>query len=440
MLTSTDKTEKDTSPDQRWVRGELFGLEIPADAEALQSGGASFLTRAFHASGALAPGNSVSRILGAEDFAGGGTGSKLLLTVEYTSPGQAPPADLFIKFSRNFSEELRDRARFMMVSEARFAVLSRSPDFPVTVPACLFADVDPGSGTGLIITERIAFGSAGIEPHYPKCMDYSVPEPLEHYETIIKALARLAGTHRSGGLSPDFDRHFPYDRKQSAAMITIHSPEEKLLQRAGRMFEFIGRYPQLFPDNIRSTEFQRQFLDDIPRVIAAESRIRELLMGDPDFIALCHWNANIDNCWFWRDSAGNLQCGMLDWAMVGQMSVAQSIHGAISGAATPLWDEHLDDLLALFVQEYAAHGGPLLELDELRRHILLLLAVAGVSYFMSAPLAIGREIPDLEGVKSYRDECFRRHENARIQLHMMTKMLNVWQTRKLGELVGQLAG
>lgn len=436
---STKKNGKTGSPDKQWGRGELFDLDFPADAEALLSGGENFLTRAFHASGALPCDNGVSRILHAEEFFGGGTGSKLVLSIAYSRPEPNLPEQLFIKFSRNFDNSLRDSARFMMVSEAKFAVLSRSSDFPVTVPRCLFADVEVESGTGLIITERVAFGSNGLEPLYPKCMDYIVPEPLEHYKAIIKALAKLAGTHRRGGLSPDFDNHFPYNREQASSAISIRSSEEKLIRRATGMFEFINRYPQLFPDNIRSPVFHRQFISDIPHVISAEVQIKQLLNGNPDFIALCHWNANIDNCWFWRDYHGTLQCGLMDWAMVGQMSVAQSIHGAISSAGNSIWNDHLDEILRVFIAEYAAHGGPLLDLEELRLHILLLLAVAGVSYFMSAPVAISREITDLDTVESYQDECFRRHENARIQLHMMTKMLNVWQTRKLGDLITQVA-
>lgn len=424
--------------DTHWARGELFGLDIPADAEALLSAGVVFLTRAFHASGALSANNSVSHILHSEEFFGGGTGSKLLVTVAYASPEPELPDTLFIKFSRNFHEELRDRARFMMISEAKFAVLSRSPDFPVTVPKCLFADVESESATGLIITERIAFGENGLEALYPKCMDYIVPQPLEHYKTIITALATLSGTHKAGGLSPDFDAHFPYNPEQASAAFSIHSPEEKIFQRADRMCDFINQYPQLFPANIRAKEFHQQFMRDIPDVIAAQHRIKALLTGNADFIALCHWNANIDNCWFWRDADGALQCGLMDWAMVGQMSVAQSIQGVISGAESSLWDKHLDDILQLFVTVYAAHGGPQLDAEEVKRHILLQLAVAGLSFFMGAPVAIGREIPELDAVKSYRDECFQKHENARIQLHMMTKMLNVWQTRNLGEIVRQL--
>ncbi len=433
-----DKNEQAASVHKRRVTGEIFGLEIPADIETLLSSGTDFLTKAFHTSCALAANNRVSRIVEAEEFFGGGTGKKLLLTVAYELPEADLPEQLFIKFSRNFDNELWDRARFMMISEANFAVLSRSPGFPVTVPACLFADVEPQSGTGLIITERINYGRNGVEALYPKCMDYTVPAPVEHYTAILKGLAKLSGAHRGGRLSPDFDKKFPYSREQSSAMFAIHTPEEKLIQRANRMFDFIKRCLKLFPENLRTPEFREQFIRDIPDVVAAQGRIREVLYGNPEFIAFAHWNANIDNCWFWRDANGTLQCGFMDWANAGQISVAQSVNGAISGAEPSIWNEHLDELLIVFIEEYAAQGGPRLSLEELRLHNLLVVAVSGVAYSMSAPIAVERDIEDIDAVENYQDACFREHENARIQLHMMTKMLNVWQTRKLGDLIRKL--
>ena len=435
-----EKNEKPASGDKRWVSGEIFGLEIPADAEALVSGGSDFLTNAFHASGALAANNRVNRIVETQEFLGGGTGKKLLLTLAYELPESALSEQLFVKFSRNFDNELSDRARFMMISEANFAVLSRSPDFPLTVPSCLFADVESQSGTGLIITECITYGRNGVEPLYPKCLDYTVPEPVEHYKAILKGLARLSGAHRGGRLSSEFDKRFPYNRKQASGVFAIRIPQEKLIQRANRMFDFIERYPKLFPENVRAPELRGQFIRDIPDVVAAEDRIREALYGNPAFIAFAHWNANIDNCWFWRDVEGVLQCGFMDWANAGQISVAQSVSGAISGAEPFIWNEHLDELLTVFIEEYAAQGGPRLSLDELRLHNLLIVAVSGVAYAMGAPIALERDIEEIDAVQSYQDDCFREHENARILLHMMTKTLNVWQSRRLGDVVRGLRG
>jgi hypothetical protein len=433
-----DKSGQPPSVGKRRVTGEIFGLEIPADVETLVADGTDFLTKAFHASGALAANNRVCRITKAEEFFGGGTGRKLLLTLLYELPEPALPEQLFIKFSRNFDKELWDRARFLMISEANFAVLSRSPDFPVTVPACLFADVESESGTGLIITECITYGRHGIEPLYPKCLDYTVPAPVEHYKAILKGLAKLSGAYRGGRLSADFDRKFPYDRKHASSIFSINIPEEKLIQRALRMFDFIERYPKLFPENVRAPGFREQFIGDIPDLVAAGGRIKEVLYGNPEFIAFAHWNANIDNCWFWRDAEGILQCGFMDWANAGQISVAQSVSGAISGAEPFIWNEHLDELLTVFIEEYAAHGGPRLRLDEMRLHILLIVAVSGLTHSMGAPIAIARDIAEIDAVESYRDDCFRDHENARIQLHMMTKTLNTWQTRRLGDVVRKL--
>jgi hypothetical protein len=430
--------QRAASVEKRRVAGEIFGLEIPADPETLVSEGTDFLTKAFHTSGALAANNRVCGIAKAEEFFGGGTGRKLLLTLAYEFPEPALPEQLFIKFSRNFDNELWDRARFTMISEANFAVLSRSPGFPVTVPACLFADVESESGTGLIITECINYGRDGVEALYPKCLDYTVPDPVEHYKAILKGLAKLSGAHRGGRLSPQFDAKFPYSREQASAVFAIRVPEEKLIQRANRMFDFIERYPKLFPENIRAPGFRRQFIRDIPDLVIAADRIREVLYGNPEFVAFAHWNANIDNCWFWRDGEGGLQCGFMDWANAGRISVAQSVSGAISGAEPFIWNEHLDELLTVYIDEYAAQGGPRLSVDEMRLHNLLIVAVSGLAHSMGAPIAIERDIAEIDALESYRDDRFRAHENARIQLHMMTKMLNVWQTRGLGDVVREL--
>ncbi|SEP27244.1 hypothetical protein [Trujillonella endophytica] len=422
---------------ERWAPGRHFGLPVPADAGTLLADGPGFLTRAFRASGALAADNAVRGIVGWEEFHGGGTGKKLLLTVAYDSPGPGLPEELFVKFSRNFDNELWDSGRHHLVSEVDVAILSRSPDFPVPVPAVLFADVDPETSTGLIVTERIPYGRDGVEPHYPKCLDYTVPDQVGHYAAILRGLARLSGAHRAGRLPSDVDSRFPYDRERATAPSGRQAPEAKILQWAGRLFDFVDRYPQLFPEHARSAAFREQFLADIPDVLAAGDRITKVLHGNPDLIAFAHWNANIDNCFFRPGPDGRLEAGFLDWANAGQLSVAQSVSGAISCAEPSLWDDHLDDLLTVFIEEYAASGGPQLDLDEVRLHVLL-IAASGLSHSMGAPIALAREVGDLDALEGPRDRRLVEHENARIQLHMTTKMLSLWRSQRLGDLVRAL--
>lgn len=418
-----------------WVIGDLFGLEIPADIEALKSDGAEFLTAAFRASGALLGSNAVSKITQSDECFGGGTGRKMLLSVEYSAPVLALPTQLFVKFSRSFDDPMRDRSKHMMVPEVRFAALSRMPGFPIRVPECLFADVDAQSGTGLMITERVPFGKDDIEPQYQKCMDYAVSQPFEHYVAIIKALARLSGTHKAGNLPEHFTEQFGFDLDQALAADPMRYTGDKLFRRVTRIGEFIGKYPQLFPKNLISPEFRAKFVREAPRAVAKEAVVKRFLYSNPDLIALCHWNANIDNGWFWRNADGELECGLMDWGRVGQMTVAQTIYGAFSGAEKALWDEHFDEIVALFANEYRVCGGPSLDVSELKAHTLLVTAMMGLAYLMDAPAIIERQIPDLDTAQGPTDERFRANEDSRVQLHMLTMFLNQWQTNNLGALI-----
>ena len=139
-----------------------------------------------------------------------------------------------------------------MEPEVRFAALSRAPGFPIAVPSVLFGDYHCGTGTGILITERIHFGTKGIERQYHKCLDYEMPEALEHYRALLTALARLVGTHRSGRLPADLAAHFPLDLQ--AATVGERAPlsADKLDRRLAHLAEFVETHPGLLPDNVRA--------------------------------------------------------------------------------------------------------------------------------------------------------------------------------------------
>lgn len=143
------------------------------------------------------------------EVSGGSTGRKAVLTVRYAKPDTVARTDLFVKFSRDFDDAVRDVGRNQMESETYFAALTRAPGFPIAVPATQFADFHRESGTGLMISERIAFGEGNIEPQYHKCLDYEMPDQVAHYRALLTAVARLAGTERSVGCPPTSSRASP---------------------------------------------------------------------------------------------------------------------------------------------------------------------------------------------------------------------------------------
>lgn len=425
-------SNQDRSVPVNFVRGDSTGLCIPAHSEALRDGGETFLTQAFRTFGTLSADNCVARITCLTPCPGGSTGQKAFLSVEYEKSEPGLHHDLFVKFSRDFDDPIRDnRGKYEMEGEVRLAELSRLSGFPIKIPKAYFADYHRESNTGILITERIAFGTKGVEPHCPKSLDYKLADPLAHYRAIVTSLARIAAAHKSGRLLADIDAYCPYDA-EAAASIVIPYNEQQLRDRVARYADFVARAPQLFPDNIKSPAFFATLDRQVGRFLEHETTINRFLQSDSRFIALCHWNANIDNAWFWRDAAGTLQCGLMDWGHAGQMNVAFSLWGCLSAAGLDIWNEHLEELLALFICELAENGGPRLEMADLRLHFELYVALMGLSYFIDSPSRILFRLPEAATAAGPRDPVFDKSETARNQLHISTVFLNFWQACDLG--------
>ena len=120
------------------------------------------------------------------------------------------------------------------------------------------------------------------------------------------------------------------------------------------------------------------------------------------------------------------------------MPIALALWGCLSGAETQIWDNHLDELLTVFVAKFESSGGQRLDAEEVKSHLLLHVALMGLAWLLDAPLLIEREIPDLRQIASRFDPRFSVHETSRVQLHIMTNFLNVWETRDLGMILDRL--
>lgn len=420
-----------TSP----LRGDLLGLPVPAEPGALRAAGAGFLTEAFRAAGALPADNAVVAIDSAETVAGGSTGAKMRLSVRYAKPSPELHDSLFVKFSRDFGNEARDNARIQMQREARFALLSRQPGFPITVPVCYYADYHSASGTGVLVTQSIAYGAGVIEPHYPKCLDYRLPDDLPYYRALIACLARLAGYHRAGEFPASVDSDFPFEQDQLTVGASAGLSPDRLAARVERYASFAAEFPGLLPEGIRSAAFLERLRAEARVFLGSASRIGRELAGNPDLVALCHWNANVDNAWFWRDSQGQLQCGLLDWGNVSRMNLGMALWGCLSAAETGLWDGHLDDLLALFVEIY--HGACGIELDvrELERHMALYAIHMGIQWLLDVPAFLRRQLPQLPRDADRFHPDISGDETRRARLQMMTVFLNLWRGRELAQFL-----
>jgi hypothetical protein len=409
------------------VRGDHTGLVFPAHADALRADGPEFLTKAFRAFGVLDADNQVVRIDRLDDVAGGSTGRKAVLDVRYAEHGS--PTQLFVKFSRDFDNAIRDRGRTQMEAEVRFASLTQEPAFPITVPTTLFADYHCDSGTGLIVSERITFGANGIEPQYHKCLDYEMPRQIEHYRALLTAVGRLAGVHRAGKLPAHLVDQFPIDLRAATVGERVPCTVDRLKRQLARLGDFIRHHPGLFGANIRARGFISRLTTEAEQLILREPAIWAHLGSAQDYIALCHWNANVDNAWFWSDTDSELSCGLMDWGCVSQMNAAMAIWGALSGAETHLWDDHLDTLLAMFCDVVHDNGGPLLDPVTLRHQLVLYATLMGVTWLLDVPALLHKRIDDLSPQTTRTDPRIKGDEGVRAPLQMLTNVLNLWETR-----------
>lgn len=417
-----------------WVKGDFLASDTPAHSEALKLAGAEYLTKVFRLTGSISNDNRVTEVTEFREVSGGSTGKKSILTVEYERKTHQLHNKLFVKFSRDFDDPYRDASREQMKLEVQFALLSRDPSFPINVPVCYFADYHHDSGTGILITQRIPFGVGNVEKLYPKALDYKMPDQLEHYKALITSLAKLAGTHKSKRLPAAVEKHFPFDPNQLDVSVRKADTPESIRKKVLKFTQFIRSFPQLFPENLGTKDFLIRLEVEAPKFISLQDTINPMLLSKPDMVALCHWNAHVDNAWFWKGSNGKIECGLMDWGNVSQMNVSMAIWGCLSAAESPIWNDHLLELLELFASEYNKHGGALLSVQELRLHLNIYVAKMGLAWMLDMPVTTLSNIPDLSTVKNRFDSRIENNEQARAQLVIMIAFLNLWEISDMKEV------
>lgn len=422
--------------------GDETGMIIPAHGDALAQDGAAWLTAAFRRFGSLAADNAVAQVIRLERCAGGSTGAKFLLDVAYARPDPALHTALFVKFSRDFADLRRDHpGRYEMAAEVPLMELARRTGFPVAVAAPYFADYDMATGTGIVITERVAFGQESqgrlIEPHRAKSLDFrTLDDPLPYYRATVTALARLAAAHKSGRLAPDVDAVFPWNPVTGSAD-PIRQGRAGIAAELAQCRDFVARCPQHFPERVRAPAFLDRFGGEVRMVAEREAAIQAFLTGNPDMIALNHWNAHIDNAFFWRER-GELRCGLIDWGRAGQITFGAALWGGLSAAHHDIWDFHLDELLAVFVEAYRSGGGPAITVEALENHLVLHIVAMGVARVMAFPEIIAFRLPGIAEASGPRDPAVLAIEPARNCLHVFTVFLKLWEGRGIGERLSRL--
>jgi hypothetical protein len=107
-------------------------------------------------------------------------------------------------------------------------------------------------------------------------------------------------------------------------------------------------------------------------------------------------------------------------------------------AETDMWNSHLEELLAHFVDEFDACGGTRLDVDVLTGHVVLYAAVMCMTWLLDVPGYVRAQAPDLTARSTRMDPAIRNLESARCRLQMLTNALNLLQRNDLGRILDDL--
>jgi len=118
--------------------------------------------------------------------------------------------------------------------------------------------------------------------------------------------------------------------------------------------------------------------------------------------------------------------------------VAYALWGSLCGASLEIWDSHLEELLALFVAELHAHGGPRLDVAELELHLDFYVATMGLATLIEAPTLVLSRLPEAAAAQGPLDPVFLKDDVARGFLHVFTAFLHLWQRHDFGASLDRL--
>lgn len=404
--------------------GDFYGLDFPFTFDKLQAFGPQFLTAAFHASGYLPEDNSVTAIVAIAPLNVRGASQSAFLTLSYDKADPALSTELFLKIPTEEPGYKYYQSRGVP-GEMEMGRFSMRGTLPVDVPRCCFAEYSSHTMNFILITERVPFGVEPVEPAHRKGYDFKVPAVEDHYAVLARALGRLVSAHKTGEMGHDVERLFPF---AAAARNFGHVADVEA--RIDRLIDFVNRVaPQLFIPQATDPAFLKRWRDDLLFGMIHHDEVVAYLNSDPDYVALCHPNLNVDNAWYWRDETGALQVGLIDWGSAGQISIAQALSGMLM-MLDP--EKHLfitDLVIATFLEEYDPAPDAKISLEELKLQYKASLYSSAISIILSQIVEILHTSFSEDTYKSMQDRYDERLLNSQLCscINWIDNLLREWQ-------------
>jgi len=360
----------------------------------------------------------------AENAKWGGAGLKILLRVEYKNgPGDLTEG-MFIKMPHEFTgknERYKNSVSSfgMDWSEVTFynTFGGRFGHLPFKSPRMYFCDMCRKTTNFVNIVEQIPYAKTGtmeVGPgeYYPapeKYRDWALPKSgVDLYYAHSRALAQFFGWHRMTREKTDqvekifmdegslgFKCHIygavggagPYLAKERDELIVkCLTTDPGIMGAAAGMgfsptqaagflemgLEFIGNTAKgAFPKELVTASAMEKFKTQATEMAKYVCEMQFYMWAIPEFFALCHPNAQVDNAFYWKDESGQTVCGLLDWGGISHGTIPGCLGNGWMGAEPEVMEEHEEKLVQLFVDEYEKITGFRFDVGDMRMNMKL---------------------------------------------------------------------
>lgn len=419
-----------------WIKGDEFGLEFPTSPEALQTGGAEFLTKALQATGILSAENAVTKLLDFTEVVAGGMGRKASFCVAYAKPEPHLHTQLFAKFEIDEANPLHDIYAGIMRSEIHFALLSRNKNFPIKVPACYFADLNEDKRKGVLITEAIPFDNGTIEPGIEKGKDYELDNPISYYQAVAEAMGTLAAHHFNGEIPSHIaNKLVPRIGKPNVTELSLG----ELIERTQNLVDFINRNNWCFKEDVWNDVVAADLIKWLPRAAKGFDTLVEYLASDPAMNGITHWNANLDNAWFWTNPNGELEVGLLDWGNVGPINLGMAYTTMMICAETEFLEAHEEDVIEALLKSYETQTGLSLNRQDFSDSLNVGLVISGIDMTLELPNLITSSHPDFESYDNKMDPRLIEGDFlGRVLTRCLLVYLSHWKRRGVAQTISKV--
>jgi len=418
----------------------------------------------------------------AENAKWGGAGIKILLQVEYKSGPGDNTEGMFIKMPHEFTgknERYKNSVSSfgMDWSEVTFYNVfgGRFGELPFKSPKMYFCDMSRKTTNFINCVERIPYAKTGtmeigIGEYYPapeKYKDWALPNNgVDLYYAHARALAQFFGWHKmirektfqverifcdEGSFG--FKCHVwgligsagPYNsRERDAAFVQMLTTDPGMMGAAAGMgfppptaqgfqdmcMEFLtNTAPQAFPKEFQEKKFLDKFSKEANEMGKYCAEMQFYMFAMPEYFALCHPNAQVDNAFYWKDEAGEVKCGLLDWGGISHNTIPSCLGNGWMGAEPEVMEEHEEKLVQLFIDEYAKITGFKFDLEDLR--MSMKLAQCAVYYGCCANIGMLLRIfkrDEWKTIKGRKDPKIDENFLLRcyfVQIHLWLKMWNM---------------